>query len=199
MALTRSMLKGMGLTEEQVGAIIDEHTSTIEGLKADRDKFKAEAESIPKLKKEIEDLKASIDSAGNNDWQEKYEKEHNEYEQYKAKVAEDARELECKNLYKALLIENGVGESHIDSILRVTDFKEIKKGEDGQLENKTKLVEDIKSAWSGFITSTSTQGAGVENPPAGSGQMTKEAFGKLPLAEQMKYANEHPNEMNSLL
>ena len=199
MALTRSMLKGMGLTEEQVGAIIDEHTSTIEGLKADRDKYKAEAESIPKLTKEIEDLKASVETAGGNDWQEKYEKEHNEYEQYKAKVAEDAREAECKSLYRALLIENGVGENHIDSILRVTDFKDIKKGDDGQLENKTKLTEDIKSAWSGFITSTGVKGAGVENPPTGGGSMTKESFSKLPLAEQMKYANEHPNEVDSLL
>ena len=32
MALTRAMLKGMGLTEEQVSAIIEEHTNVTSGL-----------------------------------------------------------------------------------------------------------------------------------------------------------------------
>ena len=35
MALTRTLLKGMGLTEEQAGTIIEAHTETVDGLKAD--------------------------------------------------------------------------------------------------------------------------------------------------------------------
>lgn len=199
MALTRGMLKGMGLTEEQVGAIIDEHVATIEGLKADRDKYKADAEALPETQKKLEDLKKKLESSDDNEWQDKYKKEHEDFENYKAQVAEEKREDECKNLYKELLLSNGVGESHIDSILRVTDFKEIKTGEDGKLENTDKLTEEIKTAWAGFITSKSAQGASVENPPAGGSNMTKEAFSKMSLAEQMQYANEHPNEMNNLL
>lgn len=199
MALTRGMLKGMGLTEEQVGAIIDEHVATIDGLKADRDKYKADAENLPGVQKELDDLKKKMESSDSNEWQEKYKKEHNDFEQYKAQVAEEKRESECKGLYKELLLNNGVGESHIDSILRVTDFKNIKIGEDGKLENADKLTEDIKSAWSGFITSKSTQGASVATPPATGTSMTKEAFAQMPLAEQMKYANEHPEELKSLL
>lgn len=199
MALTRGMLKGMGLTEEQVGAIIDEHIATIDGLKADRDKYKADAESLPEIKKQLEDYKKKAESSEDNEWQEKYKKEHADFEQYKAQVAEEKRENECKALYKDLLLNNGVGESHIDSILRVTDFKNIKTGEDGKLENVDKLNEEIKTAWAGFIVSKGTQGASVENPPAGGSNMTKEAFSKLSLAEQMQYANEHPSEMNNLL
>ena len=33
MALTRKLLKGMGLTEEQVDTIIEAHSETVEGLK----------------------------------------------------------------------------------------------------------------------------------------------------------------------
>lgn len=199
MALTRNMLKGMNLTDEQVGAIIDEHVATIDGLKADRDKYKADAEELPAVKAELEELKKSVDTTDFEEWQRKYEKEHNDFEEYKAQVAEEKRESECKTLYKALLLENGVGENHIDSIIRVTDFKDIKKGKDGKLENSDKLSESIKSEWSGFITSKSAQGADVSTPPTGGSDMSKEAFEKLPLAEQMKYANEHPNEMNGLL
>lgn len=34
MALTRKLLKGMGLTEEQMDTIIEAHTDTVDGLKA---------------------------------------------------------------------------------------------------------------------------------------------------------------------
>ena len=51
MSLTRSFLKGMGLTEEQVGAIIDAHTETVNGLKADRDNYKATAEKLKDIEK----------------------------------------------------------------------------------------------------------------------------------------------------
>lgn len=199
MALTRSMLKGMGLTEEQVGAIIEEHVSAIDGLKAERDKYKAEAEELPNVRGELEDLKKSIDSNDGAEWQSKFEKEHADFEQYKTQVAEEKREAECKGLYKDLLIKTGVGESHIDSILRVTDFTKIKTNKDGGLNDESKLSEEIKSLYGGFITSQGAQGASVENPPGNGGGMTKEAFGQLPLAEQMKYANEHPNEINNLL
>ena len=33
MALTRKLLKGMGLTDEQVDTIIEAHTDTVDGLK----------------------------------------------------------------------------------------------------------------------------------------------------------------------
>lgn len=199
MALTRAVLKGMGLAEEQVNVIIDEHVSTLDGLKSDRDKFKAESERIPDLEKEIEELKSKISSMDTDDWQGKYEKEHAEYEQYKIKVAEDQRISQCKVLYRNLLKENGVGESHIDSIIKVTDFSNIKIDKSGNLVDADKHSENIKSEWAGFITSKSAQGAGVEDPPENGDKMTKESFGKLSLAEQMKYANMHPDEISNLL
>ena len=52
MALTRNMLKGMGLTDEQVSAIIDAHTDTTDALKAQRDQYKADAEKLPAVQKE---------------------------------------------------------------------------------------------------------------------------------------------------
>ena len=44
MAITRKLLKGMGLTEEQQDTIIEAHTDTVNGLKADVERYKADAE-----------------------------------------------------------------------------------------------------------------------------------------------------------
>ena len=38
MALTRAFLKGLGLTDDQMSAIIEAHTDTVDGIKKDRDK-----------------------------------------------------------------------------------------------------------------------------------------------------------------
>ena len=42
MALTRKLLKGMGLTDEQVDTIIEAHTDTVDGLKADVSKYEGD-------------------------------------------------------------------------------------------------------------------------------------------------------------
>ena len=52
MALTRAFLKGMNLTDEQISAVIEEHTNVTDALKADRDKYKEEAEKLPTVQKE---------------------------------------------------------------------------------------------------------------------------------------------------
>ena len=82
MALTRAMLKGMGLTEEQISAIIDEHTAVTGALKDDIKKYKDDAERLPEVQKELDGLKT-----GQSDWEKKYNDEHKAFETYKSDIA----------------------------------------------------------------------------------------------------------------
>lgn len=170
MALTRKMLSGMGLTAEQVDAIIEEHTSVTQGLIADRDKYKADAEKLPGVQKQLDDLQK-----GDNDWKTKYEKEHNDFESFKKDVNGKEEAAKVRDAYQQLLEDAGVASKHIKTVLRVTDFSEMKLDKDGNLEGADKLTEKIKSDWSDFISTTSTKGAGVQDPPAKGGKAkTKE-------------------------
>ena len=109
MALTRKLLKGMGLTDEQVDTIIEAHTDTVDGLKADVTRYKADAEKLPGVQKQLDDLKA----AGDGGYKEKYEKEHSAFESFKtditAKESKAAKEkavrayFESKNITGANL------------------------------------------------------------------------------------------------
>ena len=49
MSLTRKLLKGMGLTDEQVDTIIEAHTDTVDGLKEQVKTYKADAEKLPEM------------------------------------------------------------------------------------------------------------------------------------------------------
>lgn len=173
MALTRKMLSGMGLTAEQVDAIIEEHVSVTDGLKAQRDEYKEKADEykekadkVPDLEKELNDLKTS---ASKDDWQGKYNKEHEDFEAYKKDIEGKEALSKVKEAYKKLLTTCKVGDKQIDAVMKVTDFSGMKLDGDGNLENAEELQKDITTTWSGFITNKETKGADVDNPPGGNG------------------------------
>lgn len=194
MALTREMLKGMALTEEQVSAIIAEHVSVTSALKDQIKEYKDSADKLAAVQKELDDLKKS-----GGDWEEKYNKEHKDFEQYKQSIA--AREVltNKKTAYTALLKETNIGDKYIDSIINVTDFSKMELDSDGKFKDVNKISEKIKSDYSGFIVNSETHGAGTETPPSTPDGMTKEAFEKLSLSERMTYANAHPAEASNFL
>ena len=163
MALTRPFLKGMGLTEEQVSAIIEAHTETIDGLKSDRDKYKSDAAKLVDVQKELDGYK------NGEDWQKKYNDLDKAFKDYKADVANQEKSRQIKSAYTKLLESANIDSKRIGAILKVTDFTNMKIGEDGNLEGSDKLMENIKSDWSAFVTTTETKGAKVETPPTGAG------------------------------
>lgn len=162
MALSRALLKGMSLTDEQVQAIIDAHMETVNGLKDEVGKYKEDAEKLPGVQKELDDLKKS-----GGGWQKKYTDEHDAFEAYKKDIETKEILNKTKTAYRELLKGQNVNEKHLDAVLKVTDFSNMKLKEDGTLEGADKLTESIKKEWSDFITTEQKKGAGVETPPTG--------------------------------
>lgn len=167
MALTRSMLRGMGLTDEQVGAIIEEHTNVTSALKDQIKEYKEDAEKLPDVQKELDKLKKDTSAS---DWEKKYNDEHSAFDAYKKDVEGKEKIAKIKSAYKKLLTECKVGDKHIDSILRVTDFSNMELDEEGSFKNADKLKESINSDWSGFITTKETKPSGdPATPPENKG------------------------------
>lgn len=171
MALTRSFLKGMGLTEEQVSAIVEANSESIEGVKEERDRYKKAAESIPALEKKIK----ALENADGENWEERYNKEHEAFESYKKDMDAKAEREAVKSAYRELLKAENVSEKRIDKILKLTDLDSLKLTKEGKIANEEKVAESIRSEWSDFIVSQSDRGTDVDNPPAAGGKsMTKE-------------------------
>lgn len=195
MALTRKFLSALGIEAEKIDEIITAHTDTISGIKDDLNKYKHDAEQVPELEAELEKLK----SKKTDDWQKKYEAEHEAFENFKADVNKKEVINNKRNAYKNLLISNNVDEKRLDAILKVTDYGSIELTDDGKLVDEDKLSETIKKEWSGFITSKTEVGTNVDNPPGNNEAMTKEAFDKMSLSEKMTYANAHPAEASAFI
>lgn len=161
MALGRTLLKGMGLTEEQIQSIIDAHTDTVEGLKSEINKYKGDAEKLPKVQKELDELKA----AGDGGYKEKYEKEKKAFEDFKQAQTEKETKQAKEAAYREFLKSVGVSEKRIPTIIKVTDLDSIEMDGD-KFKDADKLTESVKTEWADFIETSNTNGANTNTPPA---------------------------------
>ena len=161
MALTRKFLKALGIEDEKIDQIIEEHTTITDRMNGEISKYKADADKLPDVQKELDDLKA----AGDGGYKEKYEKEHKAFEDFKNEQSAKESKAAKEKAYRELLISAGVSEKRVDSVLKVSDLSKIEL-EDGKVKGADELTKTIKTEWADFIVNTQTKGADVHNPPA---------------------------------
>ena len=184
MALTRKLLKGMGLTEEQVDTIIEAHSETVDGLKEDINKYKSNAEKLPAVQKELDDLK----SAGDGGYKQKYEDEKKAFEDFKAaQTAKETKQAKEK-AYIEFLKSVGVSEKRIPSIIKVTDLSSVEL-EGDKVKDADKLTESVKTEWADFIETSNTNGANTQNPPANNNNNNGEDPSKMTMEQYIAYRN----------
>ena len=175
MALTRRALKAMGIEDEKIDEIITMHTETVDGLKADVAKYKADAETLP------EKAQNDLEAGKKDSWKVKYEAVKEEFEGYKSEQTKKETRAAKEKAYRELLKQAGVSEKRLDTVLRVSDVDGVELDDKGAVKGSDKLVEGIKSEWADFITTTSTKGADTANPPAnrGGNAMTRDEIFKI--------------------
>ena len=176
MALTRKFLSALGIEADKVDEIINAHVEVVDALKGERDKFKEDAEKLPKVQEELDSIKAAAEeNGGKNPFEVKYNALKEEFDTYKK--GQEAKETAAKvsNAYRALLKEAGVSEKRIDAVLKVTNLESVKLDKDGNVEGKEDALKSIKTEWADFIPTKREKGADSANPPANNGgsSMTK--------------------------
>ena len=202
MALSRKLLKGMGLTDEQVDTIIEAHTDTVDGLKADVSKYKTDAEKLSDVQKELDELKAK----GDDGWKEKYDNLKGEFDKYKTDVQEKETHNKKVEAYKAILKDANLSEKGIEKAIKYADWDKIELDTDGKLKGANDHIKAVREEWAEYVTTTTTTGAKTSTPPVNNGgaKLTKaEIYAKdehgrykLSTAERQKALAENPELLN---
>lgn len=202
MALTRKLLKGMGLTDEQVDTIIEAHTDTVDGLKSDLSKYKTDAEKLSDVQKELDELKAK----GDDGWKEKHDKLKGEFDAYKKDVEAKETHAAKEAAYRAILKDANLSEKGIEKAIKYAEWDKIELGEDGKLKGANDHIKAVREEWAEYVTTTTTTGAKTSTPPANNGgaKLTKaEIYArdehgryKLSTAERQKALAENPELLN---
>lgn len=165
MALTRKMLKAMGIEEEKIDQIIEAHTETVDALKEQRDSYKGDADKLAEVQKELGKTKKELETAAKDEYKEKYETLKAEFDTFKNEQTEKETRQAKENAYREILKAAGVSEKRIDTVLKVSDIDGLELV-DGKLKDSEKLSETIKTEWADFIPITTQTGGKAANPPA---------------------------------
>ena len=159
----------MAITRKQQDTIIEANTDTVNGLKADVDRYKADAEKLPGVQKELDDLKGK----GDDGYKEKYESEHKAFEDYKKTVDAEKTTAAKEKAVEAVLKKIGVSEKRLQSVAKLAKadglLDALELNDDGAVKEADKLEKNLKDSYSEYITTTSTKGADTPTPPANSG------------------------------
>lgn len=210
MALTkaqvREILSAAGVTSENmseaVDKIIDGHVTSVNALREDIAKYKADAEKLPTVQKELDDMKAN----SNDGWKEKHDKLKDEFDTYKKDV--EAKETHNKKVeaYKAILKDANLSEKGIEKAIKYAEWDKIELEADGKIKGASDHIKAVKEEWAEYVTTTTTTGAKTSTPPANTGgaKMTKADIYKkdergryvLSASERQKALAENPELLN---
>lgn len=110
------------------------------------------------------------------------------------KASYDAKEA----AYKKMLEDSGVSSKVIGLALKASKetIDNLKIGTDGKFENATEVEKGIKESYADYITTETTQGANVSNPPGGEpGKMTKKEIMEIKDAGERQKAIAENHEL----
>lgn len=169
MALTRNFLKSMGLTDEQVSAIIEGHTDTVTALTKERDDARASAAKVEELTRERDDYKTKYEKAGDAS------KVQAEFDAYKQKVEGEKTNAAKSAAVRAALKAAGVNRDEFaELLLGKVDLSKVELDGD-KVKDTDALIAPLKSGYAGCFGTVTDKGTPPANPPAGGGKgMTKD-------------------------
>lgn len=175
MSLKRSMLKAMGIEDEKIEQIMEAHIETVDALKEQRDAYKADAEKLADVQKQLDKANKDLEASGKDTYKVKYEAIKEEFDSFKKEQAAKETHSAKESAYRELLKAAGISEKRIAAILKVSDIDSVELDENGAIKDANKLTESIKAEWADFIPTTTTRGAQTAAPPANTGSgMTRE-------------------------
>lgn len=193
MALSRKYLSALGIEADKIDQIIEAHTDSLEGIKAERDKYKeqidngkndvdAKAKELADTRKELEDLKKQVETDAKEREGKDYDKLKKEFDDYKAEQEAKATRAAKESALKELLTDMKMSDKGSKQVLKWMGVADIELDEDGKIKDASNLRKSIKEDWGDYIQSEGAKGADTSTPPENNGgkkYSTKEEIMKI--------------------
>lgn len=173
----RSIL-GDAHTDDIENRLIALHLGVVDPLKDQLQTYKTDAEKLPAVQKELDDLKAANDGG----YKEKYEAEVKAHREYKDQVEAE----KTKGAKRTALDSFLKGKVNIQRpearalILDAANYDEINLDDKGEITDADALAKSYGEKYSSFVSRVGAKGADHTNPPSGgNSRMTKEQIEKI--------------------
>lgn len=194
MALTRKLLKGMNLTDEQVDTIIEAHSETVDGLKSEIDTLKKDGHDLAEVRKQLETANNELEAAKKDGWKDKHDAVKREFDEYKAsQTAKETAVAKEKAVRAYFEKQNIIGQSLEIAMKGSKDeIAALELDENGAIKDDKVLKELVEGTFKGLVSVVDDEGAPVRNPinnNGGSGKTKEQIMAiKDPVARQAEIA-----------
>ena len=156
---------GESCTDEIENQLVALHLGVVDPLKDDVTRYKADAEKLPGVQKELDDLKAQ----GDGGYKAKYEAEHKAFGDYKANVDAEKTTAAKEKALSDVLLKIGISEKRISSVARLAKgdglLDKLELDDKGAIKDAAELEKSLKTDYG----ESSTKGADTSTPPANNG------------------------------
>lgn len=179
MALTRKLLKSLGLEEAQIETIIDAHTETVDALKQERDASKTEAARVEELTRQLNEANEKLSKSGDA------ARVQAEFDQYKAGVEQERIKAKKGAALNTLLEKAGIARPSFRELIRKGyDLDKLELLEDGSAKDADTMVDAIRADYADFVGEVRTDGTPKLNPPSGQNKSyTRDEISRMSPAE----------------
>lgn len=169
---------GEAHTDDIENRLIALHLGVVDPLKDSLATYKATAEKLPAVQKELDDLKA----AGDGGYKEKYEAEAKAHKEYKDQVeAEKTKGAKRAALEKLLKDKVNIQRPEARAlILDAANYDDVKLDDKGGIADADALAKSYGEKYASFVSRGGAKGTDPNNPPSGGNtRMTKEQIGQI--------------------
>lgn len=168
---TRSEIRkilGENCTDEIENQLVALHLGVVDPLKDDAARYKADAERLADVQKELDELK----SKGDDGFKAKYESEHKAFEDYKKTVDAEKADAAKEKAVEAVLKKIGIADKRLQSVAKLAKadglLDALELDDNGAVKDSDKLEKSLKDSYSEYVTKSGTKGADTATPPANS-------------------------------
>lgn len=169
MSVSRKMLKGMGLSEEQQDTILEAHGEQVEGLKSQLAAAQAEAGRLTELQKQLEAAQTELETAKKDGWKDKHDSIQQEFEQYKAEIQAKESKAAKEKAARAWYESKGIAGKALNIAMRGSsaEVEALELDEAGKIKDASALEALAQGDFAGLASREEIRGADTAKPPAG--------------------------------
>ncbi|MDU2218170.1 MAG: phage scaffolding protein [Staphylococcus epidermidis] len=181
--MKREFLRGLGLEEETVQKIVDEHHDTLRDFKNKAEKTESLQEQLDKANEELtnrDNQITELQKAKDGDNQELKDKLAN-YEKENTQYKADMKELKLNNAVKLAVAKDA---NDADDILAFINKDELELQDDGNVKGLDKAIESLKESKPYLFAESKPSGRTPNDGKTVNGGITQEEFNNMSVAER---------------
>lgn len=187
----RQALEDLGVTDEKtIDKIMDLYHEIVDPIKDERDKYKAEAETVPELERAKADLESKLKTAETerDDFKTKHDTEKAEHDKLKADIAGKETLAKKESALRDELKSKKYSDDAVKLILSKGGYTDkIELDKDGKPKNIDSIFADIQTDFAMFTPKETVISSKPDTPPVnagGSSAVTWEDVDKIKDAEK---------------